>query len=306
MLDKLLLQKVEKVINEKILTIEQINSGYSRTVLMINKKYVLKIATSLKKDSNTTKEVKFLLNSNLDFTPKVIFNDCTKKEFPYVYYLEEKINGESLLLKWPLLKESEKEYILNQLLNNLEKLHLIDYASVLEDNPLTSLLKEYNDYLNKIIIANILPNEKIQYLQELKKIIPNLFDQAKTGFIHGDLHFNNILVNDKKEIVLIDFENIRESFVEKEFDPINRMARNPNSFNTNSKIVINSFDFRYIMSFIKNNISEIKVDDFDDRLLFFDCLNSLMWLEKYPKYELYNDILFNKSRKLLKKYDIIK
>ena len=47
-------------------------------------------------------------------------------------------------------------------------------------------------------------------------------------------------------------------------------------------------------------INFINGDKFDNRLLLFDCLNSLMWLEKYPKYELYNDILFNKSKKLLR------
>ena len=77
-------------------------------------------------------------------------------------------------------------------------------------------------------------------------------------------------------------------------------TRNPNSFNTNSEIILNDYDFQNIMNFIKNNFEEINNDKFDDRLLLFDCLNSLMWLDKYPKYELYNDILFNKSRKLLR------
>ncbi len=78
------------------------------------------------------------------------------------------------------------------------------------------------------------------------------------------------------------------------------MSRNPNSFNTNSEIILTGYDFQNIMNFIKSNFEEINNDKFDDRLLLFDCLNSLRWLEKYPKYELYNDILFNKSRKLLR------
>ena len=114
------------------------------------------------------------------------------------------------------------------------------------------------------------------------------------------MHFNNILVNANNEISIIDFEKIKRSFVERELDPINRMSRNPNSFNTNSEIILTDYDFRNIMNFIKNNFEVINGDKFDDRLLLFDCLNSLMWLEKYPKYELYNDILFNKSKKLLR------
>ena len=299
MLNETIIQKIEKKINEKIISIKQINSGYSRMIFMINNRYILKIVTNPVKDNDTIKEVNFLLNNdNLEFIPKVIFSDFTKKSFPYVFYLERKINGESLLLKWPLLKENEKQQILVQLLEKLEKLHSLDYN--FDNNCLDLLLKEYDNYLNKIIESNILNKEKIYYLYELKNIIPKLFEGAKTGLIHGDLHFNNILVNANNEISIIDFEKIKRSFVERELDPINRMSRNPNSFNTNSEIILTDYDFRNIMNFIKNNFETINNDKIDDRLLFFDCLNSLMWLEKYPKYELYNDILFNKSRNLLR------
>ena len=301
MLNETIIQKIEKKIDEKIISIKQINSGYSRMAFMINDRYILKIVNNPVKDNDTIKEVKFLLNNdNLEFIPKVIFSDFTKKSFPCVFYLERKINGESLLLKWPLLKENEKQQILVQLLEKLDKLHSLDYNSHFDNNCLDLLLKEYDNYLNKIIESNILNKEKIYYLYELKNIIPKVFEGAKTGLIHGDLHFNNILVNVNNEISIIDFEKIKRSFVERELDPINRMSRNPNSFNTNSEIILTDYDFRNIMNFIKNNFETINNDKIDDRLLFFDCLNSLMWLEKYPKYELYNDILFNKSRKLLR------
>ena len=301
MLNETIIQKIEKKINEKIISIKQINSGFSRMAFMINDRYILKIVNNPVKDNDTIKEVKFLLNNdNLEFIPKVIFSDFTKKSFPCVFYLERKINGESLLLKWPLLKENEKQQILVQLLEKLDKLHSLDYNSHFDNNCLDLLLKEYDNYLNKIIESNILNKEKIYYLYELKNIIPKVFEGAKTGLIHGDLHFNNILVNANNEISIIDFEKIKRSFVERELDPINRMSRNPNTFNTNSEIILTDYDFRNIMNFIKNNFETINNDKIDDRLLFFDCLNSLMWLEKYPKYELYNDILFNKSRKLLR------
>lgn len=301
MLNETIIQKIEKKIDEKIISIKQINSGYSRMAFMINDRYILKIVNNPVKDNDTIKEVKFLLNNdNLEFIPKVIFSDFTKKSFPCVFYLERKINGESLLLKWPLLKENEKQQILVQLLEKLDKLHSLDYNSHFDNNCLDLLLKEYDNYLNKIIESNILNKEKIYYLYELKNIIPKVFEGAKTGLIHGDLHFNNILVNANNEISIIDFEKIKRSFVERELDPINRMSRNPNSFNTNSEIILTDYDFRNIINFIKNNFETINNDKIDDRLLFFDCLNSLMWLEKYPKYELYNDILFNKSRKLLR------
>lgn len=300
MINEIIIKAIEEKINEKIISIMHVNSGYSRIVFIINDKYFLKIVTNSIKDNDTIKEVDFLLNNNLEFIPKVILSDFTKKTFPYAYYLERKINGESLLLKWPLLEENEKQQILVQLMEKLEKLHSLDYNSHSDNNCLDSLLKEYNNYLNKIIYSNILNKEKIYYLYELKNIIPKLLEGAKTGLIHGDLHFNNILVNDDNKISIIDFEKLKYSFIERELDPINRMCRNPNSFNINSKVILTEYDFRNTMNFIKDNCEAINGDKFDDRLLLFDCLNSLMWLEKYPKYELYNDILFNKSKKLLR------
>lgn len=300
MLNEIVIKAIEEKTNEKVISIKQTNSGYSRIVFIINDRYILKIVTNSIKDNDTIKEVEFLLNNNLEFIPKVIFSDFTKNTFPYVYYLEKKINGKSLLLKWPSLKEIEKQQILVQLMEKLEKLHSLDYNSHFDDNCLDLLLKEYNNYLNKIIDSNILNNEKKYYLYELKNIIPKLLEGAKTGLIHGDLHFNNILVDDDNKISIIDFEKLKYSFIERELDPINRMSRNPNSFNTNSKVKLSEYDFRNIMNFIKNNFKAINNDKFDDRLLLFDCLNSLMWLEKYPKYELYNDILFKKSKKLFR------
>ena len=296
---EIIIKDIEEKINEKIISIRQVNSGYSRTVFMINDKYVLKIVTNPSVERDTVNEVNFLLNNRLNFTPEIVFRDFTKQSFPYIYYLERKINGESLLLKWPLLNENEKQQILVQLLEKLKKLHSIEFNLCFDTNYLSLIIEEYDNYLKKLIESGVLNREKIHYLCELKNIIPQLLEGARTGLIHGDLHFNNILVNDDNVVSLIDFEKTKQSFVEREFDPINRMSRNPNSFNTNPEVILMSHDFQNIMAYIKENSKEIDYDRFDDRLLLFDCLNSLMWLEKYPKYELYNDILFNKSRKLI-------
>lgn len=180
-----------------------------------------------------------------------------------------------MLLKWPSLNKSEKEFILKQLLMYLDELHTCKYVIKFKNSALSSLLDTYDEYMNEITALDILNDKKIAYLQEFKNVICTLFKDAKVGLIHGDLHFNNVLINNRSEIVLIDFENMGKSFIVKEFDPISRMSRNPNSFNSNSKVQLSNSDFSNIMNFIKNNIAEISTDKFDDRLLFFDCLNSL-------------------------------
>lgn len=299
MINELLIKIIEKTINERIIFLQRINSGYSRIVYEINDKYILKIVPDFENDYNTLKEVNFLKKNNLTFTPNVVFSDFTKEYFPYAFYVERKIKGEPLLSKWLFLSKKERYCILSQLLQKLEVLHSLEHFSNIESEDATLLQRKFENYIKIITDANFLNDKKINYLLELKDVIPSLFDEAKIGLIHGDLHFNNILVDENNNLHLIDFENLKKSFIEMEFDPINRMARNPNSFNTNSKVNIESNDFQDIMNYIKYNVEEINCDKFDERLLLLDCMNSLRWLEKFPNYDLYNDILFNKSRKLL-------
>ena len=88
MLNEIVIQIIKKKKKKKITSIKQITSGYSRMIYQINDKYILKIVTNPIRDNSTIKEVKFLLNNNaLEFIPKVIFSDFTKKSFPYVFYL---------------------------------------------------------------------------------------------------------------------------------------------------------------------------------------------------------------------------
>src|SRR5574344_447195 len=296
MINEDLKNQIENAINDKIINIEEIKSGYSRTVFIINDKYVLKIVTSPDKEINTINEVNFLTNNNFKFTPKVIYSNFSKDIFSYICYLEEKINGDSLLLKWPSFNNEEKKYILNKILKNMEQLHSFNYNCIKEDDCYLTVLKNFDDYLNKAIEANILSKDKIKYLRELKTIIPKLFSEEKVCLIHGDLHFNNILVDSKNDVYMIDYENLKKNFVEKEYDPINRMCRYPNSFNNNPNYFLDKKDFEGIICYLKNNSKEIDASIFDARLLMFDCINSLFWISKYPKHELYNEILFNNRR----------
>lgn len=297
-MDIKMIEKIENVINEKVVSVNQINVGYSREVYLINDKYILKIVHSLKKQNDTIKEIKFLENNRFSFAPNVIFKDFSKKDVPYIFSLETKVSGELLLHKWSDLSNSDQEYVLNQLFEILEIIH-----SQKNDNIdcINGLLDEYNRYLNKIIDNKLLNNDKIKYLQEIKLLIPTLFENARTGLIHGDLHFNNIIIDSNKELSIIDFEKLKTSYIDREYDPINRMVRNPNSFvNNGLNGLLVPKKFECILEYIKKHSNEISDNKFIDRLLFFDIMNSLMWLPKYPNHDTYNDVLFNKSKTLWK------
>lgn len=156
-------------------------------------------------------------------------------------------------------------------------------------------------YLNRIVDNNLINKEKVKYLYELKLIVPSLFENAKIGLIRGDLQFNNIIISPSNDLSIIDFEKIKISYLDREYDPINRMIRNPNSFvNNGINGTLDQRNFKYILEYLKQHIDEISDNRFMDRLLFFDLMNSLMWFSKYPNNLIYNDIMFEKSKKLLK------
>ena len=285
----------EKIINDKITKIEKINIGYSREVYRINDELILKIIKNEKLENDTKKEVDFYNKYHLPFSPKIIKYDFSKTIIPYLYFIEENISGELLMNKWKYLSKNEKEIIIKQILNKLDYIHKIYDLSY----PVDDLSAEYDRYLKTVVESNILNEDKIKYLKELKEIIPYLIKDKQKCLIHGDFHFNNVIIDKDNECKIIDFERVKNSYLEREYDPLNRMVRNPNSLiNNNTKVVEGRNDFNTIMDSIFEYYKYNNQDDFKNMLLLFDCINSLMWLPKYPDYDLYHDVLFNKSKKL--------
>lgn len=297
-IDENIIRNIERIIGEKVNTIEKNNSGFTKVVYTINKQYILKLVPKADQKENIINEIDFLTKSDLYFVPKIIYADLTKNEVPYIYYLEEKKDGEELLMHWGKLSENERKNVLNELMVKIKMIH--DVKNPNKDY-LLDLLYEYDICLNNLIQSGIIIGDKINYLKEIGKIIPTLFDKAKTGLIHGDLHFNNILINSKNEISIIDFGKVNFTYLEREFDPIYRMARNPNSFvNSNNIKIQNTHAFQTIIPYIQKKYNDIADEQFMDRILLYDCINSMIWLPCFPNHNLYVDILFEKSKKLLK------
>ena len=288
------IKELEKVFNGRIDTFEKVNVGYSREVYKINNEFILKIVKNLKCENDSKKEVDFCSQHHFSFTPRIISSDFSKTIIPYSYFVEENIPGVSLMGKWKELKEDEKERIIEQLLNKLDILHKTEYDCQ-EDN----LSEEFDGYLKAIIESKILTEDQIKYLRDLKEVIPYLIKGRQRCLIHGDFHFDNVLIDNNLDCKIIDFERVKKSYLEREYDPLNRMARNPNALINNSmSIVEDKKDFATIMKYVFAHYPEIDSEEFSNLLLLFDCLNSMMWLPKFPDFELYNEILFNKSKKL--------
>lgn len=278
----------------------KINNGFSRMVFNVNNMYIIKICVNHEKEGNINNELSFYSNHYGDYYPNLIVYDDTKKILPYIYTIEEKINGNNLFEIWSTIDDKSKKKILFSLVEVLRKIHKT--VEPFQYNELT-FLNQFDELYQKCIKRNIFSKKETEYLQSLRLHMIEPLHNAKVGYIHGDLHFNNIFWTGDK-IKLIDFENYGISYIDKDFDSLNRMSRNPSSFlySDNKRIKCNFKDYEMIMDYFKEIYPEIcKEEQYDDRLLIYDCINSIKWIYYYPNYKLYHDVLFQNSKKLVKK-----
>ena len=277
------------------------NIGFNRLVYIVNEKFVIKICINPYKENGIKNEIQYYETNSNFFNPTLIDYDVTKQIIPYIYTVEEKIAGENLFSIWGNLSESQREEILIQLIEILKILH----KPIAEDFNLkrvNDLLDKYNFYLKRLNEADLISQEKINYLRFLSTQIAGYFEDAKFGYIHGDIHFNNLIYSNG-ELKLIDYECYDIGPLDKEFDSINRMVRNPNSLiKMGFQEQVNPIDYIKIMPFLREKYSEsCCADNFEERLLIYDCINSMKWICTFPKHKRYLDVLFEDSKKLIKK-----
>lgn len=276
----------------------KMSAGFNSNIYCINNEYIIKICTIPINEFGMKNEVSFFEQSSFKFHPKMLVADLSKKIVPYFYLVEEAISGANLFDVWTTFSSDKRKEVLNQLICIMREIHNRDCN---EETAISKILALFNKYLTELANSNIIANDKIDYLREIQSVLIKYFCNCPTGYIHNDIHFNNLIwVNN--ELKIIDFEKYGEFPLDKEFDSINRMARSPYSYiKDENKASINLSDFKDILTYIKYRYGEVcSCLHFEERLIIYDCINSMRWLVKYPEYKLYHEILFDKSKVLLK------
>ncbi len=277
-----------------------LKNGFSRLVYNIDDKYVLKVCINPDREEGMRNEIEFYKNNASSYTPNLIVFDDSKTILPYIFSIEEKLEGENLFSIWPATDDAEKRYILDRLVDVLKQIHKTVNP---EQKEILKIVKDFDISCMRCFDSKILSQEEIKYLKKLETNMIAFLQEAQFGYIHGDLHFNNIFWT-KDGIKLIDFENYGIAPIDKEFDSLSRMIRDPNSFLTaqESHLHQREEDYLRIMDYLGQIYPEVcKQENYENRLLIYDCLNSARWLYYYPQYERYHQILFENSKKLLKK-----
>lgn len=175
--------------------IKLINSGFTNTIYSIGD-FIIRICTDRNNEERFKNEIEFY-NVNIDnhSLPKMYLGDSSKKIVPYMYEILEKVNGKPLYDIWYKIDDSEKKSIIIKMIETLKSFHQkkVDNCSFVE------LLK---NRIRKIQSKSSLPNGLYEIVIT---IADDLFSECNCGYIHGDLHFDNILYDGNK-ISIIDFE----------------------------------------------------------------------------------------------------
>ncbi len=144
---------------------KKIRSGFNRTVFDIDNKYILKICYNVKREDDVKNEMKFFLENNYDFCPSLILFDSSKRVIPYIYTIEEKINGELLFHLWGTMSGRERENVLSKLVYALRIIHSKPVDKTY--NPLT-IIDSFNMELGKCESKQLFSINDLDYLKKLR------------------------------------------------------------------------------------------------------------------------------------------
>ena len=187
----------EHIIKEKIININDISIGFDQKVYIIEtkeKKYILK---ECKKSPIKIKNEEFALNilSNLNIPiPKLIFKNSD-------FLIESYIEGN-------LLSKDHKETYFLELGYYISLIHSIKLEGFGEIKNGKGEYKNEYDYLFSWLDLN--KNSKYDILKkynfnEIFKKNMYLFNNKNSFFLHGDISYSNIIVNNNKINGIIDF-----------------------------------------------------------------------------------------------------
>lgn len=265
------------------LTIKKVNVGFTNTIYNVNDKYIIKICSDIKNESNFQKEINFY-NTNKDnnLIPKLYYSDNSKNEIPYYYEILEKIEGVTLYNVWHTFRENEREEIIKQLCEAMKKMHsnIGEYYNWSEYNK-----KRFNKLLDEVKKQKLFNDDKIEILNKVYSLSDKYLVSNKVVLVHNDIHFDNIFIN-KGKIKIIDFE--RSMYAPKDFDLhiLYYMIRQPwKHASEDCEKFTKVEDYSNIMSYIEKYYPEIiHIPYLYKRLAIYDVIYELSHFIQFPKH----------------------
>ena len=193
-------------------TYKLINRGFTNKIYEVDK-YIVRICINKDNEERFLNEIEFYnLNKDNKNIPKLYLSDTSKKIVPYYYQIQEKIEGKTLYEIWHKITEEERKEIVHKISIALKDIHK----------------KNVNEYDFKTYLKNKFNALDIKDLdkENLFKLIDIYFKNNNFGLIHGDLHFDNIIINNG-DIKILDFERSMIAPIDMDFSILNMCKKKP-------------------------------------------------------------------------------
>lgn len=276
--------------------IEEVNAGFNNSIFDVNDTFIIKVCDNIEKEKLFDTEANFY-NSNKDNNniPTLYKFDKSKSVIPYVYEIIEKVNGKTVYYHWYKMNEQEREKLIQKIVKILQKIHLKNYPEYnWSENIKNKILDSFNQTTDMFS-----EEEKDIILKSLDKY-DEILSNNKFSLIHNDLHFDNILIDNNKNIKLIDFNDSIIAPFDYDLRLLYMSAETPWKW---ANIEMDPYqkpeDYKHLFEYIKKYYKELNnVKHLDERMLVYRILDDFKLLPRFRETEAKDRILLN-SKKLL-------
>lgn len=276
--------------------ITMINAGFKNNVFDVDNKFIIKICDKEIEEKFDIEAEFYEKNKDSKHIPKLYKYDKSKKVISSVYEIIEKIEGKTLYYYWYKMNELEREETIKQIIDIVRDIH----KNVVDDSSVdwSTTIKCRN---MKLYEAN-----KDKFSEEQRAIMEKSFDKydkylkhSELAFIHNDIHFDNIIKNDKG-LFIIDFNDVRVAAIDFEFRLLYMCKEVPWKWaNIDMDPYQKPEDYKNIDLYLKKYYPRFgNIKHIDERMDIYRILNDLYLLDKYDNKELIDSIVVH-SKKLI-------
>lgn len=266
----------------------EINAGFNNDIFNVDDKYIIKVCANITKECEFNVEANFYKeNSNYKYIPKLYRYDYTKNAVPFVYEIIEKVPGKSLYYYWYKMSEKQREITIKNLVNVLKNIHKekkvkFDWLSDFKNDLIKyyEIVKSRFNIQEQILISNTINS------------IDKFFQNNKIVLIHNDLHFDNIIKNEKS-LFLIDFNDAKYAPFDYDLRLLFMYKDAPWKW---ANIEMDPFqkpeDYKNIVVYLKKYYNELNsVDYIMERMTIYKLENDLNLFTRFNTKELRDNII---------------
>ena len=222
----------------EITSFKKIEIGWTNKVYSVNGDFILKVCEDETNEEKFEREVFFYhFFENKIPVPKISVYDNSKKLYGKFFMIYPKIDGDNLYSKWHLLNDDERKSIVAQ---------FCDILKIISRSPHDEFVKKFNldasiswrdkivnqiqNSLGEIEKRKLLPFDFAQAIKSFVAENNHVLIEQKIAFVYWDAHFDNILVQDKTIVGILDFERTELSSLDFTLDIVKRMVEYPKKY----------------------------------------------------------------------------